>query len=92
MAKKPFIKGHKLRGELEINGLGYRHGLYAYGNEPSEPKTVKLGNIKDIIQGGGGLNIPRVNQKGTRQTIHYNKINKVLGSNGSWKETCIDDI
>jgi hypothetical protein len=90
--RKSYIKGQFMRPELEINGLGYRHGLYAYGNEPSDPQPIKIGNIKEILKGNGNLNVPRENQKGTRQSIHYNKINKPLNSNGSWAEQCIKDI
>lgn len=90
--RKPFIKGSKFKALLEVHGAGYRHGLYARGEEPGTPGLVKMGGLKSILTGGTNLNIPRMGNKGARTVINLNKPQAVQGAEGGWLTTCIKDI
>lgn len=71
-AAKPNINGEYLDVELEIYGKGFRHGLYARGDEPSDSKLEKIGGIKQILS-KAGTNVPRLGQKGARSVVFLNK-------------------
>lgn len=89
---QPFIGGNRVVIDQEVYGKGWKHGQYCIGDEPGTPELAKIGDIKTILTKGGGLNIPRLNQKGYRGAIHLNKY-KVPEKDGDTQlRRCLTDI
>jgi len=89
---KPYIKGSKLIPELEIYGKGWRHGLYASGDQPGTPELSNIGGIKQILTKGNGLNVPKIGQKKYRGAVHLNKYTHIDKEGADDASRCIKDI
>ena len=90
---KPYILGSKFIVDQEHYGKGWRHGLYASGDQPGTPELHSIGGIAQILTKGNGLNVPKIGQKGYRAAVHLNKFKLPEKTSGEDRAIrCIKDV